>query len=430
MSETVGLEREIIGLAMRSQKARADMALVRPEHFQQVQCAAVWKLIMWMDAQGQAVTPQSVLGNLKRIAPTERTGVDGVWLVDCLEASPVAAAAETYAKQLVNQAGITRIQSALLRCQQLAQGATNATELTELVRSEIDSTIPEGQTGIMLGDGLPATIESFREESPVQPTPWHGLNRILGGWRPGALYVVGARPGVGKTLMGLQAAVDLARFGPVAFNSLEMPQQEVHQRILSHATGIYVSKLKGMTNGHSDLTATDWEQIDLIRDTLDGLPLSIDDRSYVTTLDIRTHARSLTRRGPLAGIVVDYLQLMGTPRGDRRPRHEVVASMSRDLKLLAKEMQCPVIALSQLNRQSEQRGSRGPSLADLRESGAIEQDADVVILLDVPTNSEGEPDESSLNVLVAKNRHGEANKGIRLRRQGWISTLADIERTF
>jgi replicative DNA helicase len=123
----------------------------------------------------------------------------------------------------------------------------------------------------------------------------------------------------------------------------------------------------------------------------------------VTITDIKRFARSVNRRKPLAGLVVDYLQLMSQPHGDKRPRHEFVADMSRQLKIMAMDMQVPVIALSQLNRASEKRDDKMPQISDLRESGAVEQDADVVILLHREIMGDNRGD---LSMLVAKNRHG------------------------
>jgi len=152
-----------------------------------------------------------------------------------------------------------------------------------------------------------------------------------------------------------------------------------------------------------NLTPGDWGKIRDRRSEWDNVPLFVDDRSGVTITDIKRFARSVNRRRPLAGVVVDYLQLMSQPHGDKRPRHEFVADMSRQLKIMAMDMQVPVIALSQLNRASEQRQDKMPMLSDLRESGAVEQDADVVILLHREIMGEKRDD---LSMLVAKNRHG------------------------
>ena len=170
------------------------------------------------------------------------------------------------------------------------------------------------------------------------------------------------------------------------------------------------------------LTEQEWQRVSQARGRLSALHLAIDDRGAVRPVDIRSHARTLARRGPLAGVVVDYLQLMSGAHGDRRPRHEQVAEWSRMLKLLAKELQVPVIALSQLNRASEARSDRRPTMADLRESGAIEQDADVILLLHV----DEEADATLMDVQVAKNRQGQTG-ALKLLRRGHVARLDNYE---
>lgn len=234
---------------------------------------------------------------------------------------------------------------------------------------------------------------------PVRPTrrPPRPHRRPIGGWRPGALYVIGARPGVGKSVLGLQAAINMAAHGAVALSSIEMTEAEIAARLVSQEANVPVGHLIDRK-----VTEDDWRRISTSHARMHALPIYVDDKTGVTPLNVRAHARTVGRRRALAGIVVDYLQLMTAPRGDKRPRHEVVSDFSRQLKLMAKEMQVPVIALSQLNRGSEQRSDKRPSIADLRESGAVEQDADVVMLLH---STEERPD--VLEVGVAKNRHGQ-----------------------
>lgn len=418
------LERAIIGLAMKSAEARADMHRLKADHFETVQHRALWGLIQSAEASGAIVSPVSILRALETLPVTERQGVDADYLTGCVTRAPSRASAAGYAKELMNAAGLSALQDTLTRCQQLALASTDAAEITELVRAELDAVVPDWQQGRMLGDGLADTLASYREESRITPTPWSNLNHWIGGWRPGALYVIAARPGVGKTLMGVQAALALAKEGPVALHTLEMPEREVHNRIIAHAAQVNVGHLKGRENGRDSVTASDWDAINDVLDTLDGLPVSIDARPNVLPSDIRAHARALSRQGELAGIVVDYLQLMDPPRAKNVARHEMVAKISRSLKEMAKEFDCPVIALSQLNRASEARGSTGPSLGDIRESGAIEQDADVVILLNYP-KIEGKPDRSRLLAQVAKNRHGKAGDIAHLIPQGWYSTVLD-----
>jgi replicative DNA helicase len=177
-----------------------------------------------------------------------------------------------------------------------------------------------------------------------------------------------------------------------------MSNNDVQIRAVSADLNLDVSKLI-----ERNLNASDWAKIRDRRAAWSNVPLFVDDRSGVSITDIKRFARSVNRRKPLAGIVVDYLQLMTQQQGDKRPRHEFVADMSRQLKIMAMDMNIPVIALSQLNRGSTQREDKMPQISDLRESGAIEQDADVVILLHREIMGDNRYD---LSMLVAKNRHG------------------------
>jgi replicative DNA helicase len=241
-------------------------------------------------------------------------------------------------------------------------------------------------------------LGTLDEEVNHKPTPWQALNDIIGGLRPGALYVVGARPSVGKSVIALNLAQELTKHGSVAFSSLEMSNHDLQVRAVSADLNLDIGRLV-----EKKLTPGDWAKIRDRRARWADVPLAVDDRSGVTITDIKRYARSVNRRIPLAGIVVDYLQLMNQPHTDKRARHEFVADMSRQLKILAMDMQIPVIALSQLNRASEARQDKMPMLSDLRESGAVEQDADVVILLHREIMGENRDD---LSMLVAKNRHG------------------------
>src|SRR5690606_4616560 len=168
------------------------------------------------------------------------------------------------------------------------------------------------------------------------------------------------------TLMGLQLAVHMARKGYVAFSSLEMTKPELHQRVLAQVTGIELGRFLDRR-----LTKEDWTTILAHQDEVKALRLSIDDYSSARVTHVKSHARTVARRGPLAAIVVDYIGLMQTPPGDRRPRHEVVGDYSRQLKIMAKEMGVPVVVLAQLNRQGAGRTDSRPVLSDLRESGGL-----------------------------------------------------------
>lgn len=428
MNSDIDLERTVLGLAMVwPNKTLIDFAAVRPEHFQSVQCGALWRLITQMDASGDAISIQTVAANLGRVPVNERRGVDASWLYESSTFAQFPEQAETVCRQLINSANLNALSLALTRAQQVTEGATDAPATLETVRALIDQVAADRATGTMIGDSIAETVARFDEETPVIPTPWDSLNDIIGGWRPGALYVVGARPGAGKTIFGVQAALGLAQYGYVALNTLEMDKHEINQRAISHAGEVWISHLQGAKNGKSAMY--DWERdaVKAVAPVLADLPISVQDDPNATPLTVRAHARSLTRKGPLMGIVVDYLQLMEPDGRDQRPRHEIVASYSRALKKLAKEMSCPVIALSQLNR-----GGAGsdPSLTHLKESGSLEQDADVVILLSQPEIQEEDGsvrlDELNLRVSVAKNRHG-PHGSFTIQRNGGKSTIGALE---
>jgi replicative DNA helicase len=235
-------------------------------------------------------------------------------------------------------------------------------------------------------------------------TPWPQLNKVIGGLRPGALYIVGARPGVGKTIVGLQLAWHLSKSGPVSFHSLEMGKTELYNRIIAQECEVYLGNLeKGVPRDH------EWEKIvRTIRRTKHEL--AIHDKSGQTIQQIRALSNSVKNDGNLTAIVVDYLGLIqDTERG--RKRYEMITDISIGLKNLARDLEVPVIALAQLNRGPEQRKNSEPDMADLRDSGGIEQDADVVILLH-REQIEGDEDweKSQMIMNIAKNRHGTTNK--------------------
>ncbi len=234
------------------------------------------------------------------------------------------------------------------------------------------------------------------------PTGFHDLDELLAGLQPSNLVVVGARPSMGKTAfaLGMAAAAAMSNV-PVLFFSLEMSHLEIAQRVLCAEARVDATRMR---NGR--LHEDDWSKISHAIGRLGSAPLHIDDNPNVTIMDIRAKARRMKSRGGLGLVVIDYLQLM-TGRNSAENRQVEISEISRGLKLLAGELEIPVIALSQLSRTLESRADKRPMLADLRESGAIEQDADVVMFLyrDEVYNAES-PDRGTAEVLIAKHRNG------------------------
>ncbi len=242
------------------------------------------------------------------------------------------------------------------------------------------------------------------------PTGFKDVDALFHGFRGGDLVILAARPGVGKTSFALNLAVNAAKSGAaVTFFSLEMSAEQLVQRILCSEARVSLSKVR---SGY--ISEGDWGAIADATNTLSKLELYIDDSPGLSILEARAKARRELRRAEGKGlIVVDYLQLMQPPSARRDGNRAVeVGEISRGLKVLAKEMDMPVIALSQLSRSIEQRGGKKrPLLSDLRESGSIEQDADVVMFIDrsmdeVEAESEHRPDLGMAELIVAKHRNG------------------------
>ena len=244
-------------------------------------------------------------------------------------------------------------------------------------------------------------LESISQPKHYLPSPWKDLNQAINGFRPGAMYVIGARPGVGKTVVGLQTAYHLSNQGPVSFHSLEMSKAELLNRLYSLTSSVYLGNIE-----KGKLSDYDWQALAKAKDELSQSNLAIIDKGGQTINDIRAHARTLQQNGGLKAIVLDYIGLIRDTIPGRK-RYESISDFSVALKTMAKDFEVPVIALAQLNRQSEQRTDKMPQLSDLRDSGAIEQDADVVMLLSRhkrPNDRDFEM--TGFTIDVAKNRHG------------------------
>jgi len=390
-------EKSVLGAALISYNVLDEITL-QPEDFYEPRHEAVFRIMRKMFLAGEPIDAITV-GN--HIEFQNNKALNPVMLFEWSGFVPTAANATYYADIVYECAVRRRLNLAAANIQQESTHA-DFTLLTESVRGKIDSALGIKQASIsFITDEIATTIDNMTKPTKSYKTPWAVLTKAIGGFRSGSLYVIGARPAKGKTSVGLQCAMVLSREGAVAFSSLEMNREEMHKRIISIGASIPMDSTM-----NNRVTPEEWERISRLGDQIRP-NIAIDDRAEVSVHDIRSFARSVHRTMPLSGIVVDYLQLMSSK--DNRPRHEVVAEMSRQLKILARDLEVPVIALSQLNRNSEQRNDKRPTIADLRESGAIEQDADVVILL--------HQEDDTLLLDVAKNRQGPPSL-VRLKWQG------------
>ena len=260
-------------------------------------------------------------------------------------------------------------------------------------------------------------IEAFNEAKEVceaggvaagVPTGYPSLDRMLMGLREGQLVIIGARPAVGKTSFALNLALNAASEGyTVAFFSLEMSGKEIAQRFICAHAQVSMSNFRT-----GKISPQEWANIGQAAEDLSSLDILIDDTPGITVTEIRAKARRMLHNKEKAIIILDYLQLVSPPAGRRAESRTVeVSEMSRALKIMAKELAVPVISLSQLSRAVESRTGKRPQLSDLRESGSIEQDADIVMFLDRSSNEqeagrEDRPPEGITRIIVAKNRSG------------------------
>lgn len=418
-------ERSVLGAAMISRSAAEDVAVaLKSSDFADWRHADIFAAIVAIVNSGKVADAVTVTDRLIETADLTKIGGASV-LHEMTSDVPTAANAAFYA-EIVREASRKRMLDEAVKraAQTLAEeGAADSWAIATHLRDEIDRTlddISEGDETPEIGSFFDDVMASLGEAPIYTPTVWNDLNDLIDGWRPGALYVVGARPGGGKSILGLMAAAGLAKHGPVAMCSLEMSTREIMLRLVAAEANVSLKALvRHVVQPHQ------WQAIAAARERITKLALHIDDRSGVTMSDIRAHARNIRRRGRMSAIVIDYLQLIrGTESG--KPRWEVVGDITRELKAIAREFHVPVIALAQLNRRTD-GGVARPTLSDLRESGSIEQDADVVILLsrlvDPMTDNYGD----EIEAIVAKNRHGETGV-VTMFWEGMFARITDMSK--
>jgi len=241
-------------------------------------------------------------------------------------------------------------------------------------------------------------LDELSKPSKVLKSPYKKLNQVISGYRAGGMYVIAARPGVGKTMFALQNAFDLAENGGVMFFSLEMGRNELVKRLMASEASVFAESIAGGQLGERDFKAIATKRNSFQRKLL------IEDKPGLNVNKIRAAYRKANRDTQINAIVIDYLGLMSDIKRSGS-RYEKVTNISNDLKQLARELEVPIIALHQLNREVESRTDPRPNLSDLRDSGAIEQDADVVMLMHREHDTMGAM-KNELFMYVAKNRHG------------------------
>ena len=343
------------------------------------------------------------------------------YLHDCITATPTAASVSYYAERVIEEVTRRKLAHAGQVINMKAQHEDLATVIDQ-AKKEIDNLSDRNTASrpSYVSDELIPYLDEIDKPKNYPLSPWKDLNDILGGFRPGALYIIGARPGIGKTIVGLQIAWELSKQGRVSFHSLEMGKSELYNRIISMEAEVYIGNIE-----KGQLKDVDWDKIARAKEKITSHQLAIHDKSGQNLLQIRAMANGVKANGQLRAIVVDYLGLIqDTEKG--RKRYEMITDISIGLKNLARDLEVPVIALAQLNRGPEQRKDSKPDLADLRDSGGIEQDADAVILLHRESIAEDqfEWQKSWMIMKVAKNRQGGLGE-VGLKFEGHLSRVVE-----
>lgn len=405
-------EQSVLGGMLLSKDAIADVVeSLRASDFYKPAHETIYEAILSLYGHGSPADAITVADELKKRG--ELTRVGGASYIHTLIASvPTAANAQYYAEIVKEHAIMRRLIEAGTKIAQL--GYANETEVDALVdqaQAEIYA-VTDGNAKedyVSFSEALEATMREIDANSNRPdgvygvPTDFIELDELTGGLHGGQMIVIAARPGVGKSTLALDIARSAAIHHHMAtvFFSLEMSRTELAMRILSAEGKISMGRLK-----KGDLDTEGWTNLATLQGRIDSAPLFIDDSPNMTLMEIRAKCRRLKQRNDLKLVVLDYLQLMSSGK-KVESRQQEVSEFSRSLKLLAKELDVPVIALSQLNRGSEQRTDKRPMVSDLRESGSIEQDADMVILLhredmyNPDSERVGEAD-----MIIAKHRGG------------------------
>lgn len=337
----------------------------------------------------------------------------------------VPAQALHYAQLVVDAALRRRLVAA---GQQVVQMATDSSDVTQAAQDALQAVTAAAETarpsegGVTVGEGLADAID-WLETPPVgADTPWPDVNDMTNGLLAGQMVTVAARPGHGKSLVAKDVGLFTARQGrAVHIATLEMSRNEYMARIIAGLAGIDLGRML-----RRQMSENDWQRVGQASDVVRGLPLYLDDRERQSMAQIRAAARQTQRRyGGLGLVAIDYAQLVQAA-DTRAPREQQVAQISRDTKLLAKELGCPVMLLAQLNRGNTQRSDPRPMPSDLRESGALEQDSDQVWLLHRPDQYGDETRLGEVDLIVGKNRNGPAPVTIPLSFQGHYARVVSM----
>ncbi|MBE6928556.1 MAG: replicative DNA helicase [Ruminococcaceae bacterium] len=409
-------EQAVLGSMLIDSRCVNDViGMVRPDDFYSQANRDIYETIYEMFSFSQVIDPVTVLDKMRERGVYDEEG-STKYITQLMEITPTAANAKRYAQIVHDKAllrGLSTAASDIIDT--VHEGVGTAQDILEAAEKKIfairrgntnDSLEHVGTILLKVYDRLYELVEQGGEISGIS-TGLKDLDRFISGLNKSDLMILAARPGMGKTSLALNIALNVAKKYPkrtVAFFSLEMSKQQLVTRLL--ATESFVDNKK-LTTGRLD--TEEWSKLGLASAALSQTDLRVDDNPSVTVAEMNAKCR---RIDDLALVVIDYLQLM-TGTGNKsgsggENRQQVVSDISRSLKIMAKELNVPVLCLSQLSRSNEGRQDKRPMISDLRESGAIEQDADEVMFIYREDYYNKETEKQNVaECIIAKNRHGE-----------------------
>ncbi len=410
--QDLNAEQCVLGGMMLSKDAIADVVeSLREADFYKPAHAGVYGAIIDLYSRGEPADAVTVADHLAKQGELVRIGTAS-YLHTLIASVPTAANAGYYARIVSEQAILRRLVEAGTRIAQMGYTAEGDVDnLVDNAQQQIydvtsQRSADDYQPLSALMNGTLEEIEAIHNrdgEMVGVPTGFADLDSLTNGLHPGQMVIVAGRPAMGKSTLGL----DFARSASIkngltsVIFSLEMARNEIVMRLLSAEAQIPLSNMRSGSMGEAE-----WTRLAMKMSQVSEAPLFIDDSPNMTMMEIRAKCRRLKQRHDLRLVVLDYMQLMTSGR-KVESRQQEVSEFSRQLKLLAKELELPVVALSQLNRGPEQRQDKKPMLSDLRESGSLEQDADLVVLLHREDHYESEsPRAGEADFIVAKHRNG------------------------
>jgi len=419
-------EQSVLGALLHDPESSDRLGALKPEHFFTEANRTVFTQILTMIGAGRPVDIITVAEEIESKGFSEQTG-GLAYLGNLVANTPGAANIGRYAQIVVGKALERQLIGAAQTITETVSGSGTTTEKLTVAQSAVMS-ITEAVASKeprLMREVLLSAAETLEQRGSGQvsamPTGFVDLDRTLaGGLRPGNVIVVAGRPAMGKTALAVNIAYQVARAGNTALVlSMEMQEQELADRLIAQAGSVYLSDvLAGNMEGDSG------DRIMAAVGALHDLKIVIDDQGGLTLFDVAQKARTTKRKHGLHVLVVDYIQLMS---GDGDGRVNEIATISRGIKALAKELEIPIVLLSQLSRNCESRPNRRPMMSDLRDSGSIEQDADVILgVYRDEVYNEQSPDRGTAEIIVLKNRQGQTGL-VRMSYQGCYTRFNDLE---